>query len=141
MNTYPLTILTPEHSFYEDEAESFVFDSPDGQICVLHNHAPFVSVIEPCIAIIKDRDGNSKKAFLADGFVEITADGDCNVFTQSAEWPDKIDREHAMKSVEKAKKKLAEHKLSDPFMTKFDNLHLLRATERLKAVDEKKGNK
>jgi F-type H+-transporting ATPase subunit epsilon len=45
MHTFKLKILTPDEKLFEGEVESFVVPTQSGEITVLKNHAPLITLI------------------------------------------------------------------------------------------------
>ena len=106
-NTFKVSIITPERSFYEGEATMVEFNTACGEIGVLPKHIPLTTVIAPGICTITEADGVKKAA----------------IHAGLAEWPDEIDVERAKKAEERAKNRLAQ---------KDASLDVLRAEVALK---------
>lgn len=51
-----LEILTPKGKEFEGEADTLILPTTLGQISVLNNHAPLVSVLKPGIIKIRNKD-------------------------------------------------------------------------------------
>jgi F-type H+-transporting ATPase subunit epsilon len=58
-------VVTLKGVKYEGEAKSVNVKTTDGEVTVLNNHRPFVTVLAPCVARI-ETDSNEEK------FVDIT---------------------------------------------------------------------
>lgn len=54
-----LEILTPKGKEFEGEADSLILPTVLGQISVLNNHAPLVSVLKPGKIKIRNKDKES----------------------------------------------------------------------------------
>jgi F-type H+-transporting ATPase subunit epsilon len=68
--TFHLSILTPEHSFFEGEVEMLVLESEDGKIGILANHAPVViSTIESELRFMAE--GKWRWAAASSGFATV----------------------------------------------------------------------
>ena len=67
---FKLSIITPDTSFYEGEAEFLEFTSTEGQMGVYAQHIPLTTILEPCVMTIHN-DGEKKKAAILGGFIEI----------------------------------------------------------------------
>ena len=120
-NTFKVSIITPERSFYEGEATMVEFNTVEGEIGVLPKHIPLTTVIAPGICTITEIEGQKKAAIHA-GLAEILPDK-VTLLAEIAEWPDEIDVERAKKAEDRAKTRLAE---------KDENLDVLRAEIALK---------
>ena len=101
-NTFKVSIITPERSFYEGEATMVEFNTACGEIGVLPKHIPLTTVIAPGICTITEADG-VKKAAVHAGLAEILPDK-VTLLAEIAEWPDEIDVERAKKAEERARK-------------------------------------
>ena len=120
-NTFKVSIITPERTFYEGEATMVEFNTVEGEIGVLPKHIPLTTVIAPGICTITEAEG-VKKAAVHAGLAEILPDK-VTLLAEIAEWPDEIDVERARSAEDRARARLAE---------KDANLYLLRAEVALK---------
>lgn len=120
-NTFKVSIITPERSFYEGEATMVEFNTVEGEIGVLPKHIPLTTVIAPGICTITEVDGQKKAAIHA-GLAEILPDK-VTLLAEVAEWPSEIDVERARNAEDRARARLAE---------KSENIDVLRAELALK---------
>lgn len=120
-NTFKVSIITPERTFYEGEATMVEFNTVEGEIGVLPKHIPLTTVIAPGICTITEAEG-VKKAAVHAGLAEILPDK-LTLLAEIAEWPDEIDVERARSAEDRARARLAE---------KDANLDVLRAEVALK---------
>lgn len=107
-----LQIITPEKVAYKGKADQVTLPTQDGEITILANHVPLISVIKHGKLVIKN---NSEEILMAvwGGFVEVKKN-DLIIMTNTAERSEEIDEERAQKARERAEKLLAEKdKLSD----------------------------
>lgn len=107
-----LQIITPEKVAYKGEVDQVTLPAQDGEITILANHIPLISVIKHGKLVIKN---GSEEIFMAvwGGFVEVKKN-DLIIMTNTAERSEEIDEERAQKARECAEKLLAEKdKLSD----------------------------
>lgn len=87
--TFRLSIITPEHRFFEGDVESLVIKAPDGDFCILADHEPMVvTVAEGEIHIVVN--GQTRWAAASGGFATVTQD-EVFVMLQTCEWPEEID--------------------------------------------------
>ena len=118
---FKLSIIAPESSFYEGEAEFLEFTSTEGQMGVYAQHIPLTTILEPCVMTIHN-DGEKKKAAIIGGFIEILKEK-VTVLAEDAQWPEDIDLDRAKASYERAKERLA---------AKQEGINLKRAEASLK---------
>ena len=102
---FKLSIITPDTSFYEGEAEFLEFTSTEGQMGVYAQHIPLTTILEPCVMTIHN-DGEKKKAAILGGFIEILKEK-VTVLAEDAQWPGDIDLDRAEAAYERAKERLA----------------------------------
>lgn len=120
-NTFKVSIITPERTFYEGEATMVEFNTVEGEIGVLPKHIPLTTVIAPGICTITEAE-SQKKAAVHAGLAEILPDK-VTLLAEIAEWPSEIDVDRARKAEDRAKERLA---------TKGENIDVLRAEIALK---------
>ncbi len=118
---FKLSIIAPDSSFYEGEAEFLEFTSTEGQMGVYAQHIPLTTILEPCVMTIHN-DGEKKKAAIIGGFIEILKEK-VTVLAEDAQWPEDIDLDRAKASYERAKERLA---------AKQEGINLKRAEASLK---------
>ena len=104
-NTFKVSIITPERTFYEGEATMVEFNTVEGEIGVLPKHIPLTTVIAPGICTITEAEGE-KKAALHAGFAEVLPDK-VTILAENIEWPDEIDVERAQSAEERARERIA----------------------------------
>ncbi|MDR1598742.1 MAG: ATP synthase F1 subunit epsilon [Oscillospiraceae bacterium] len=104
MSAFHLTILTPEHAFFEGDAEAIAFPTVDGLFGVLPGHQPEVVILtEGALRITIG--GVTREAAASDGFVTILPES-VTVILQTAEWPEDIDRRRAEEARREAEEAL-----------------------------------
>jgi len=70
MNKFKLKILTPDEKLFEGEVEKVVLPTKTGEITVLANHIPLISLLSIGeIKIIKTESSSSTTSFLVQGGV------------------------------------------------------------------------
>lgn len=133
--TFQLTLSSPEDIIFDQEVESASFESAQGEITILSDHAPLVTIVNPGIMTIKDKDGAEEILALGGGFAKVV-DNKLKVFSQTAEFADSIDEKRALEAKEKAKQSIIESK---------DRISLADATSllernlvRIKTIERKK---
>lgn len=105
-NTFKITIVSQGKKPIEIEGEALITSTNDGQIEFRANHAPIiVSTIPATTTIIND--GNKEKLFTSFGIVYVK-DNELKFCCDTAERASDIDRDRALKSKERAEKRLKE---------------------------------
>ncbi len=122
MATFHLSIITPEHAFFEGDVDSLVFTTTDGEWCVMAGHQPMViNAVEGEIRITAGR--STRYAASSAGFVTIMQD-EVLVMLQTCEWPEEIDirraerDRHAAEEVLRQKKSMQEYALASSMLAR-----------------------
>ncbi|MDR1570805.1 MAG: ATP synthase F1 subunit epsilon [Oscillospiraceae bacterium] len=135
MSAFHLTILTPEHTFFEGAADSLTFQTDDGLFGVLAGHQPeVVTLAEGMIRI--SSNGSIREAAGSDGFVTILP-GNVTVILQSIEWPEDIDRHRAEEAKREAEEALRQRQSLREYT--LARSMLARAMVRLRVSDQNRG--
>jgi F-type H+-transporting ATPase subunit epsilon len=135
--TFHLSILTPEHEFYNGPVEMLNVSALDGKLCVLADHAPTVVSLTEGELNLRDEKGISRWAAASDGFMTVTQD-ETVLMLQSAEWPEDIDRVRAERSESKAREALLQQQDRQSYL--MNQAMLLRAMTRLRVSDHHRVN-
>ncbi len=120
-NTFTISIITPDRTFYQGQATMLEFTTTEGDIGVYPQHIPLTTVVAPGICTIHEAEGD-KKAALHAGLAEILPDK-VTILAELVEWPDEIDPDRAKKAEERARARLA---------NKTEDTDVLRAEIALK---------
>ena len=70
MATLNFTLTTPDGKLFQDEVDQVTLATSEGQITILPNHIPLVSVLVPGEAIIKKKN-REVPLVIYGGFVEV----------------------------------------------------------------------
>ncbi len=127
---FRLMVLTPERSFFEDEAVYVSVHTIAGSMGVLADHAPMVSALAVGELIIHPKEGGARNAFHSEGFIEVRADG-VYILAQACEWPEEIDEQRALAAERRAEERLARAS-GDPDIMAHNRVALMRALTRRK---------
>ena len=106
MSQFKLEIVTPDRKFLEADVSMLVARTVDGDIAILKNHIPLVTPLDIGIVKINYEDGTSKKASIAGGYMEVTKEK-TTIVTESAEWPEEINRKRAEEAKKRAEERLS----------------------------------
>jgi len=71
MHTFKLKILTPDKKLFEGEVVSFTVPTQSGEITVLKNHAPLISIISIGQIRINLSDSTSEMILVQGGVVDV----------------------------------------------------------------------
>lgn len=104
-NKMKLQIITPMRTILDEEIESVILRTTEGEMCVLYDHEPTVTLLG-YKDVVYTQGGKKKRATALGGFAEITKDR-ITILTDASELADEIDIERARKAKERAEKRLA----------------------------------
>lgn len=135
MNTFHLTIVTPDGCKFDGEAESVNVRSTEGGVQVLANHMDFVTTLGMGPAFI-GLNGENKKAACIGGMLSVT-NKVVRLIATTFEWACEIDVERAQNALDRAEAKLAKADIS-PADKALATAAKQRALVRLSCADAKK---
>ncbi|MBQ6830572.1 MAG: F0F1 ATP synthase subunit epsilon [Clostridia bacterium] len=72
MNTYLLTVSTPDGNAFEGEAVSLSVRGVEGELAVMAGHIPFVTTVCPCDCRIELPDGTEKTGHTDGGILTVS---------------------------------------------------------------------
>lgn len=101
MATFHLTIVTPDGSFYDGEAEKLCLRSTTGELGILANHIDMVTALGMGEARIT-LNGETRKAACIGGMLAVTG-GEVKVVATTFEWAEDIDVARAKAAEERAR--------------------------------------
>lgn len=101
MATFHLTIVTPDGSFYDGEAEKLCLRSTTGELGILANHIDMVTALGMGEARIT-LNGETRKAACIGGMLAVTG-GEVKVVATTFEWAEDIDIARAKAAEERAR--------------------------------------
>ncbi|GHU80167.1 ATP synthase epsilon chain [Clostridia bacterium] len=131
--SFILHIATPEKLFYEDEVESLVITSTDGELGILPGHLSMVVALS--IAPIQIREQGSdgwRVAAISGGFARIKGD-EVVILADTAEWPEDIDDARALEAKRRAEDRMRIHESDIEYVR--SRIALERALLRLSVKD------
>ncbi|MFA6391120.1 MAG: F0F1 ATP synthase subunit epsilon [Patescibacteria group bacterium] len=92
-NKLQFEITTPEGKVYSDQVDEVILPTPKGEIGILPNHIPLVSLLSPGEVRIK-KNGEETYLAVSGGFIEVRPDK-IVVLADTAEHADEIDEARA----------------------------------------------
>ena len=125
MNRLYLKVVTPDKLFFEGEIDMLVARTIEGDVGILLNHSPLVTILDIGRLVIKDGD-ERKIAACAGGYINVR-NNNITVVSDACEWEEEIDINRAQRAKERASKRL-EDKGTDTFKAE---LALKKAINRI----------
>lgn len=125
MNRLYLKVVTPDKLFFEGEIDMLVARTIEGDVGILLNHSPLVTILDIGRLVIKDGD-ERKIAACAGGYIDVR-NNNITIVSDACEWEDEIDINRAERAKERASKRL-EDKGTDTFKAE---LALKKAINRI----------
>lgn len=107
-----LTITTPERVVLETEVRSVNVPTVDGEIGILQNHIPLVSILAPGELYLTTTKGEQETMAVSGGFVEVR-DNRIVILADTAEKAEEIDETRAQAARERAQKLMTERATDD----------------------------
>ena len=108
MSTLKFKIVTPEKIIYENEILQVTIPAMSGEITILPNHIPLISVLKAGEMKIKDKNGEHNLA-VSGGFLEVRGNNEIVILADHAERVAEIDiakTEEAKQRAEEQMKKI-----------------------------------
>lgn len=134
MKSFHFILSSPDAVLFDGEVEQLILPTESGEISVLADHTPLVTLVTPGAMIIKIK-GEEKTLAVGGGFLKVS-NNMAKAFTQTAEFAESIDEERALAAKQQAE---------DLMKQKVDSITLADATSllerniaRLKVIDRKK---
>ena len=94
-------IVTPEGIVYQDEIAQATIPTMDGEITILPDHVPLVSILKTGELRVKDKEGEHVMA-LAGGFLEMRGNNELVLLADNAERAEHIDVDRAEQARKRA---------------------------------------
>jgi F-type H+-transporting ATPase subunit epsilon len=109
MNTFHLTVSTPDGLLFDGEAQSLRLRMIDGDLGLLPNHENYVSAIGAGEAVIVTAEGEKKRAACIGGMLAMI-DNHAKLLATTFEWAEEIDLERAKRAKQVAEERIAASK-------------------------------
>jgi F-type H+-transporting ATPase subunit epsilon len=107
---FSVSVVTPEESVFEGEAELVIARSPEGDFGIMAGHIPFLAALVPGIVTVAS--GSSREAFIVPGgFLEASGPHDdyhVIVLADDADAAGEMDAAEARQRIEEARHKREE---------------------------------
>lgn len=132
--SFKLLLSSPDAVLFDKEIESVSFETPDGEITVMADHVPVVTLVNPGIMSVKSA-GKEELLSVGAGFAR-SGENELKVFAQTAEFVESIDEQRAIEARKQAEALIRENKDQ---VSLADAISLLeRNIARLKTIERKK---
>ncbi len=99
-------IVTPEKTIYENEIYQVTIPTMEGEITVLPNHIPLISVLKAGELKFKDKDGEQQMA-VSGGFLEVRGKNEIVILADHAQRVGDIDVDKAEEARARAEEQMA----------------------------------
>lgn len=130
-------IVTPERIVFEDEVEQVTMMTRDGEVTILPNHIPLVSILQAGELRYK-KNGEEKIIAVSGGFAEVRTDNTLTVLADTAEAAHEIDIARAEAAQAKAEKLMREARNKEDVDFNLVQANLERALNRVKIASKYK---
>jgi len=107
-------VVTLHGVTYEDEIQKVTIPTQCGEVTILENHSPLVSVLKPGEMIIH-KDGQEIPLVISTGILDIRPTGEVYVMADTAERAEDIDVERAEEARTRAEELMKEQKNIENF--------------------------
>ena len=74
MNTFTLTIATPDGSRFQDEVIGLFVRGAEGDLAILAGHMPFITSVVKCECLVSLPDGQTRTATTDGGLLTVSKD-------------------------------------------------------------------
>ena len=105
MSTFHLRISTPDGQLFEGDVERLRVRMIDGDVCLLANHADYVSAVGAGEAALTMPDGEQRRAACIGGMLAMIKN-EANLIATTFEWADQIDLNRAERARERAEERI-----------------------------------
>ena len=134
MNTFKLSIVTPDGELFSGEAISLNVKTDEGNVQIMRGHTDYLATLGTGKAKITDKDGVTRTASSSGGFISVSG-GIVSMVATTFEFADDIDVERARKAKKKAEEALAN--ATSENQIRIAKAKLSRALSRLSAANER----
>lgn len=102
-------IVTPEKTIYENEIFQVSVPTVEGEVTILPNHIPLISLLKAGELKFKDKEGESRMA-VSGGFLEVRGQNEIVILADSADRATDIDIAKAEEAKQRAEEQMAKLK-------------------------------
>jgi F-type H+-transporting ATPase subunit epsilon len=125
---YKFELVSPERLLVSEDVEHIVIPGTEGEMTVMANHAPVMTMVKPGVVTVKAVSGKEDRYVVFGGFADILPDA-CTLLAEFAVHVADIDRTDLTRRIREAREDAADAK-SDEDRTKAEEfLHQLATLE------------
>ncbi len=111
-NMLHVSVVTPERVVLEEDVDSLSLPTPEGEITVLPNHRPLVSLLATGAMTLR-KGGDETHLASSGGFVEILPDSEVRILADSAERAEELVSEKVEEARSRAEEALKGKRFAD----------------------------
>lgn len=89
MNTFKLTISSPDGAIFQDDIIKISLRGADGDLAVMARHEPFITSVKPGDCRLTLSDETEKAGYVDGGLLTVSSDG-VTLLAGSFEWKEQI---------------------------------------------------
>ena len=116
---FKLSVVTPEKTFFEQEAVSIIAPGSEGYLGILTNHAPLITALIPGKLTVTDTENRQTDYALSGGFLEVSHNI-VTILADAIEPITEIDLERAKESELRARERLSQRNGADIDVTRAE---------------------
>ncbi len=105
MAEYHLQIVTPDRMVLDEDAESIILRTVNGDVCILAHHIDYAAPLGIGEAKVTKADGTERSGVCNGGLLSVN-DNTVRVLATTFEWQDEIDIERARRAQNTAEEQL-----------------------------------
>ena len=87
MNTFALTISSPDGDLYRGEATKLILRGTEGELAVMAGHVPFVTAVRKGRCVLETADGMRRTGLIESGLLTVDREK-TTVLTSAVHWND-----------------------------------------------------
>ena len=137
MSKLSIKIVTPERIVFEDEVDSISTMTESGEITILPNHVPLVSLLRAGEMRLMD-SGKESALAVSTGLIEVRPGNTVIILADTAERSEELELAEIEKAKELAEKRLEEARNKNDVAYADALVHLERELARYKVVTKRK---
>ncbi|RWA68111.1 F0F1 ATP synthase subunit epsilon [Mesorhizobium sp. M1C.F.Ca.ET.193.01.1.1] len=106
---FKFELVSPERLLVSEQVDSVVIPGAEGEMTVLAQHAPVMTMIKPGVVTVKTAAGKEERYVVFGGFADILPSG-CTLLAESATHVNDIDRADIARRIQEAREDAADAK-------------------------------
>ena len=106
---FKFELVSPERLLVSEEVEHVVIPGVEGEMTVMANHAPVMTIVKPGVVTVNAAGGGEERYVVFGGFADILPEG-CTLLAESAVRIADIDRDDLARRIQEAREDVADAK-------------------------------